>query len=211
MIAESVLVDKVRALLNEARGENGVSLITDDTLLLDRYITELLPEAVLFVQMNRGKGVVNAKNFANCNILVSDGGKGVIALPEDYVRLVSLKLNIWKRPCFATAVTDSSVDNAQQNKYMQAGEFSPACVEVPSDEGMQLYVYPVAAGSVPVVEYLIYEACYDGSKGLATKNSYQVQAVAYQCAGLVCNVFEKYDAANAFFSLAAALCNNNKQ
>ena len=210
MIAEGVLVDKVRTLLNEVRGEGGVSLITDDTLLIDKYIGELLPEAVLFVQMNRTRGVVNGKNFAGCKVALSSDGKGVIALPEDYVRLVSLKLNFWRKPCFAASDVGSFDENAQQNKYLQAGRFSPVCVEVPSDEGMQLDVYPVGEGSVPEVEYLIYEARYDADKGIATKNAFLVQAVAYQCAGLVCNVFEKYDAANAFFSLAGALCNNNK-
>lgn len=208
MIARSVLVDKVRTLLNEVRGEGGVSLITDDTLLLDTYITELLPEAVLFIQMNRGRGVVNGKNFADCNVSVTNDGKGVIVLPEDYVRLVSLKLDTWKKPCSATAEVNSPTDCAQHNKYMQAGVYSPVCVEVSTDEGVLLDVYPVDADTAPVVEYLIYETRYDGSKGLATRNEYLIQAVAYQCAGLVCNVFEKYEAANSFLGLAAALCNN---
>lgn len=208
MIAESVLVDKVRTLLNEAGGESGVSLITDDTLLLDKYITELLPEAVLFVQMNRTRGVLNGKNFANGEVSVTGEGKGVIVLPEDYVRLVSLKLDVWKKPCFVTSQIDSPAENAQHNKYTQAGKYSPVCVEVPTDDAMQLNVYPVTAGTTPEVEYLIYEARYDGSKGLTTKNDFLIQAVAYQCAGLVCNVFEKYNAANSFLGLAAALCNN---
>lgn len=208
MIAESLLVDKVRTLLNEVRGEEGLTLITDDTLLLDRYITELLPEAVLFVQMNRTRGVLNGKNFVGCSVSVTDDGKGFIALPEDYVRLVSLKLDVWKKPCFVAAEADSPADTAQYNKYMQAGKYSPVCIEVPSAEGIQLNVYPVTTEPAPEVDYLIYEAKYDSSKGLATKNDFLFQAVAYQCAGLVCNVFEKYDAANSFLGLAAALCNN---
>ena len=208
MIAQSVLVDKVRTLLNEVRGEGGISLITDDTLLLDRYITELLPEAVLFIQMNKTRGVVNAKNIVACDVSFTDEGKGKIILPEDYVRLVSIKLNNWRKPCFTASDCDSPSDIAQQNKYMRAGKYSPVCVEVPNSEGLQLNVYPVDDGIVPVVEYLIYEARYDGDKGLATKNEPLMQAVAYQCAGLVCNVFEKYDAANSFLGLAAALCNN---
>ena len=50
MIPENTLVEKVRVLLNEADGDSGVSLISDDTLLLDKHIKALLPEAVLFVQ-----------------------------------------------------------------------------------------------------------------------------------------------------------------
>lgn len=208
MIAESVLVDKVRTLLNEVRGESGVSLITDDTLLLDKYIAELLPEAVLFVQLNRARGVVNGKLYADCNVSITNDGKGVILLPEDYVRLVSLKLDIWKKPCFAASESDSPANNAQQNRYMQAGKCSPVCVEQPTEDSMQLNVYPVTADPAPNVEYLIYEARYDSSKGLATKNDFLVQAVAYQCAALVCNVFEKYDAASSFLNFAAALYNN---
>lgn len=210
MIAESVLVDKVRTLLNEARGEEGVSLITDDTLLLDRYIADLLPEAVTFIQMNRSNGVVNGKSLTGGSVVVTDDGKGVIALPEDYVRLVSLKLDNWRKPCYAVADTDSFTDSVQHDKYMRAGVFSPVCIERATDEGVNLDVFPVADDAVPVVEYLIYEARYDGSKGLATKSNFLTQAVAYQCAGLMCNVFEKYDAANSFLALAAALCNNNK-
>ena len=210
MITENVLVEKVRTLLNEVRDEGAVSIITDDTLLIDRYIRELLSEAVLFVQMNRTQGAVNGKNFADCKLAVSDGEKGVIALPEDYVRLVSLKLNNWKRPCYATAAIGSPAENAQMRRYTRAGACSPVCVEVPTAESIQLNVYPVTENVTPMVEYLIYEARYDASKGLATNSESLIQAVAYECAGLVCNVFEKYDAANAFMSLAATLCNNKK-
>lgn len=211
MIAESVLIEKVRTLLNEAHGESGLSLITDDSLMLDNYIKGLLPEAVLFVQMNRRHGAVNGKNIADCKLAVANDEKGIIVLPEDYVRLISLKLDTWKKPCYAAAEAGSAVERAQTNRYTRAGISSPVCVEVPAADGAQLSLYPVNGESAPSVEYLIYEARYDGSKGLATNNGYLIEAVACQCAGLVCNVFGKYDAANAFMSLAATLCNNNKQ
>ena len=211
MIAESVLIEKVRTLLNEAHKEDSVSLITGDSLMLDNYIKEMLSEAVLFVQTKKANGAVNGKIATDCKLVVSNEEKGIIALPEDYVRLVSLKLDIWKRPCYEAAEPDSTVDRAQMNRYTRAGVVSPVCVETATSDGAQLSVYPVTGNATPTVEHLIYEARYDGSKGLVTNNSCLIQAVAYQCAGLVCNVFEKYDAANAFMSLAIALCNNNKQ
>jgi hypothetical protein len=211
MIAESVLIEKVRTLLNEAHSENGVSLITDDSLMLNNYIKGLLPEAVLFVQMNRRHGALNGRNLADCKLAVANDEKGIIVLPEDYVRLISLKLDTWNKPCYAAAEAGSAVERAQTNKYTRAGVSSPVCVETATADGAQLSLYPVNGESAPSVEYLIYEARYDGSKGLATNNGYLIEAVACQCAGLVCNVFGKYDAANAFMSLAATLCNNNKQ
>ena len=210
MITESVLVEKIRTLLNEARDNGELSLITDDTLMLDKYIAELLPEAVLFIQMNKKEGVLNGKKHLGCKLSLVNEEYGVITLPEDYVRLVSLKLDIWKRPCYTVSQLGSFAENAQTKKYMRAGNCSPVCIESPTGDALQLNVYPASGDSIPVVEYFLYEARYDSSKGLATNNDSLLRAVAYQCAGLVCNVFEKYDAANAFFSLAAALCNNNK-
>ena len=154
--------------------------------------------------------MVNGKSCADCTLSLWNGECGVIALPEDYVRLVALKLDNWQYPCYNVAQPGSMADVAQTNRYMRAGRCSPVCVETVSDEGVMLNVYPVEEDSMPVVEYFIYEGRYNGNNGLAAKSDYLLQAVTYQCAGLVCNVFEKYDAANAFLSLAAALCNNNQ-
>ena len=64
---------------------------------------------------------------------------------------------------------------------------------------------------VSVVQSLVYEARYDASAGLSGNDESLLKAVAYQCAALLCNVYEKHDTANVFLSLAAALCNNGKQ
>ena len=74
MISESALVDKVRVLMNEAGDDSGVSLISDDTLLLDKHIKALLPEAVLFVQMNKVQGTVNAKSTISVAMRVLPDG-----------------------------------------------------------------------------------------------------------------------------------------
>ena len=98
MITEAELVKKVRTLLNEAEQE-GVSLITGDTLLLDKHIAALLPEAVLFIQMNKAQGVLNVKSFANCTLKVDGDGDAVVQLPDDYIRLVSIKVDSCRHCC----------------------------------------------------------------------------------------------------------------
>ena len=65
------------------------------------------------------------------------------------------------------------------------------------------------AGATPV-EQLSYEARYNASTGLNCNDERLIKAVAYQCAALVCSVYERHDTANVFLSLAAALCNNDK-
>ncbi|MBR5275679.1 MAG: hypothetical protein IKU35_00905 [Bacteroidaceae bacterium] len=211
MISEAELVSKVRTLLNEPASDSSVSLITDDTLQLDNHITALLPEAVLLVQMNRQQGVVNGKSMNHATIAPNGSGSGTIALPDDYVRLVFVKLAEWKR-----GVTDcyhqGSVGEALQcNKYMRAGSSSPVAIEgVDASNNLRLTLYPVNVSDLPSVEQLSYEGRYNASTGLNCNDERLIKAVAYQCAALLCNVYEKYDAANVFQGVASALCNNSK-
>ena len=208
MITETELVKKVRTLLNEAEQE-GVSLITGDTLLLDKHIAVLLPEAVLFIQMNKAQGVLNAKSLANCTLKVDGDGGAVVQLPDDYIRLVSIKVDSWKRPCTKSYPQGSVIANLQCDKYMRTGNYSPVCIEGADAAGcLTLKLYPAETASV--VESLLYEARYNASEGLAGGCEPLIKAVAYQCAALVCSVYERHDTANVFLSLAAALCNNDK-
>ena len=209
MIGESDLIKKVRTLLKEAE-EGGVSLITDDTLLLDKHIAALLPEAVLFIQMNKVQGVLNAKSIDSCTAVADGEGGTVVQLPDDYVRLVSLKLDSWRLPCTRTYPVGSVMSTLQADRYMRGGSSSPVCVEGTDASGRaMLTLYPAEESSV--VQSLVYEARYDASAGLSGNDESLLKAVAYQCAALLCNVYEKHDTANVFLSLAAALCNNGKQ
>ena len=191
MITEEILIGKVRMLLGEASGDSGVSLITDDTLQLDKHIKALLPEAVLFVQMNKASGVVNVKCTISCDVNVNSVVGGVVVvLPTDYVRLVALKLSCWDTACHVTFPAGSKMDAIQRNKYLRAGKSSPACIESVS------------------LENFIYEARYNEGEGITGGDEALVKAVAYQCAALLCNVLEKPECANTFQTYAAALCNN---
>lgn len=211
MITENSLKDKVFTLLNESDNTNTqISLITDDTLTLEKYIRSLLPDAVLFVQMNKSKGVLNSKNISNCEIKIASDGKGIVILPDDYIRLVSMKLDIWKNECCGSFVVGSVMDNIQTNKYMRAGICTPVCIEgVSSSNERILIVYPVS-DTLPVVETFVYEARYNESEGITGGSESLVKAVAYECAALLCNVFEKIETANMFHSLAIALCGSNR-
>ncbi len=212
MISESTLVDKVRLLLNEAGDDSGVSLISDDTLLLDRHIRGLLPEAVLFVQMNKAQGTVNVKSTISAAIRVLAEGCAEIVLPADYVRLVSLKLSSWSTPCSFTCSAGSRMESLQKNRYMRAGVSSPVCVEACNDSSESvLKAYPVSDRDVAVsIEHLVYEARYSPGEGISGDDDSLVSAVAYHCASLLCNVYGKFDAANVFMGLAVAMCSGGK-
>jgi hypothetical protein len=101
---------------------------------------------------------------------------------------------------------------AQSNKYTRGGCCKPVCVEGVDAQGKrEARYYSLPAGREPVVENFVYEAAFNASEGLLCEpENPLVWAVVYQCAGLLYNVFERREAANAFMALAASWCENGK-
>ena len=208
MISHTELMAKVRLLLNED-GDASVTLLSDDTRNIDDCIESLLPDAVLFVQMNSRIGGVNPKGarMENKEITVTDEGCGYFKLPTDFVRLLHLKMTGWERPCNTIYSPDSAVAMAQKSKYTRAGWSKPVCVDGVDRQGARvLFFYSLPPNVTPQVEEFVYDAAYLPTDGLRCDNNRLIEAVAYQCAALLYNIFERRDNASAFFSMAAALC-----
>ena len=202
----------MRLLLNEERNDPNITLISGNTRNIDSYIDALMPEAVMFVQMNSRIGGVNPKrvDIADNEITATENGSGYFKLPADFLRLLSLTMNGWERPCTKLYPQDSAVAMAQKSKYTRAGWSKPVCVEGIDDGSRVLYFYSLPQNVVPSVKSFVYDAEYDADNGLFCDNRLLIEAVAYQCAALVYNVFEKRDSASTMLSFAAALCNGNE-
>ena len=211
MITAEQLRCKVRQLINESDDDGAVTLLTDDTKMLDRHIDALMPDAVLLVQRNKTRGVVNPKSAVAAAVPAEkDGdGTGYILLPDDFVQLVSLRMSGWSAPCTRVYAANSQVALMQHNRYARSGGVRPVCSEdiLPSGERCLRYWW-LPKGEQPVVEHLIYEARYDALKGLSGDDEALHKAVAYYCAALLMNVFGRGDMAAVFMNTAAALCAN---
>ncbi len=211
MITTAELVKKVRFLVNEAEGDYDVSLITDDKRSLDYTIMELLPQAVALVQKNSARGYVNVKALSSSDrqFVSSSDGCPSILLPDDFVRLVSVQLNSWKKPCFYISSSDSLDAVCALNGNLFAGLYRPICVEGVTEEGKRT-VKPFPYNSDDVLIHFVYEAQYNINEGLVQCDEHLADAVAYACASLLYNVFEKHDASKSFMSFAMALCTGNE-
>lgn len=210
MIDCDELVRRVRVVINEATDDEDVSLLSVDTRSLDDTILELLPQAVTFVQKNKGAGVgcVNAKSVKVSTLnIVSNSGGGIMALPDDFEGLVSLKLEKWLKPVHTVHAHNSREAEWQQNEYTRAGYCNPVCVETFTPGGVRcLLLYPFVQNGPSNPETLVYEARFNKSDGLNNQSSTIADAVVYKCASLLYTVFERYDAANSMLTLALAAC-----
>ncbi len=214
MIATQKLIEKVAFLVNEPGNDASLTLLSDDTRSLFETIGELIPDAVLFVQNNKQYGVLNPKecDAATCSLTDNGDGSVTVSLPEDFINLIELRLDGWKRPCTKLEPATSPVALAQSNIYTRGGSCKPVCVEGVDGEGNRVAnCYSLPAGKAPVIKSFVYEALFVPQAGLQCSDGNPlVWAVVYQCAALLYNVFEKRDAANAFMTLAVSWCKNNK-
>lgn len=214
MITNEQLKNRVRQLLNETGDDSDVTLLTEDTRSLDTHIDSLLPEAVLYVQMNKGLGSINPKQLIVVDSDICDNGdcSGSFVLPDDFVRIVVIDMNGWQRACTVLYPEDSPVGMMQMNPYSRAGYCKPICVERHSDDGRRLLCYySLPSGVKPKVKRFVYEAAYDAANGLSGIEEFLHNAVIYRCAALLYNVFGRFDYANALSAMAASYCLNLEQ
>ena len=211
MIATEELVKRVRVLVNEVGDDVSVSLLSDDARSFDKSIETLLPQAVSLVQKNKAQGKrVNARCVSPGNAEFHDNGddSGYMAVPRDFVSVLSLKLDCWERECTILYPVISRQAACQASPHIRAGACRPVCVEGTDSAGNRVVnLYPFKGEAV--LERFVYEASFDAKAGLDGYDSGMDDAVAYQCAALLYNMFEKYDAASAFLSHALALCNGS--
>lgn len=201
---------KVRQIINEMHDDSAVGLLADDTRSIDEHILALLPDAVLWIQKNKGWGGVNVKSGVDAATIKDNGdGTGRILLPEDFVDIVALQMEGWQRPCATLFPSGSAVAAAQLDKYTRAGVCRPVCVDAFNERGQRVACYySLPPDKEPRLLTLLYEARYNPDEGLAGNDEALHKAVAYQCAAMLYNVFERRDCANSLMAIAAAYCNN---
>ena len=207
MITTEELIKRVRCLINETEDDSGVSLITDDTRSIDDTIMGLMPQAVGIVQKQCNGRYVNVKSLKPGDVALEEAPEGfkVLALPGDFTDLVSVRLASWKMSCIGISSPDCVELYYKLGKNSLPLSFTPMCVmDVAADGAKVLKMFPCNDDDTAV--HFVYEAEFDASEGLELCDERMADAVAYVCAALLYNVFERYDAAKSFMSFAAALC-----
>lgn len=199
-MTEQDIINKVRVILNEAGEESSLSLLSEDTVKLSDYIKGCIGDAVTLVQQRVSPMSVNSK-MVNAPAQVSNG-VGSISLPSDYVRLISVKMGKWNRPCFTAMSAESEEFKQQCNPYTRTGVNKPMCFYAIDGDGRKLLFYPGLSGDE--LSYLIYEAGYSSSEGLSLdEHSPLALAVCYMTASLVYLIFENKPSSDNMAQMAA--------
>lgn len=205
-MTEREIIDKTRAILNEIGEEDSISLLSEDTVKIEEYIKSVLPEAVNLVQINSPVRCVNRKSGATDTEISSDiDGRCSVALPVDYVSLIAVKLQAWKKACVKAFDMHSEEYKRQCNSYTRAGVFRPVCVLGYGTNGArELWMYSICPSLKTTFEMFVYEAKYSNGLDLDANDPLS-SAVCYMAASLVYSVFENKEASQEMRTIALNL------
>lgn len=207
-MTEEEIIGKTKAILNEIGDEDdSVSLLSEDTVEIEDYIKQSIPEAVSLVQLNSPVRSVNRKTgeAVSSTLTPDDNGCCVLSAPDDFVDLRIIKLSEWKRACAVAYPMSSEEYLRQGNEYTRAGAYHPVVVLGNDADGNRvLLLYTATADTT--VEIFTYEASYTSGEGITASETDPIAlAVCYMTASLVYDIFENSSTADRLRQIALSL------
>lgn len=197
------IIDKARAVMNEIGKEGKLSLLSEDTVRLSEYIESVIPDAVNLIARSEevSSASLNTGNITSGGAASVDPSDGcaIIALPEDFLRFVALRLSGWKREVQSVAPYGDNEYKIQHNPVTRSGVNKPSCVFAYNAEGLCIECFP--SGTLQYFRYV--KKLTDMEDGSINKYGDDLlPAIGYACAYLVYNIFEMPDVADRMLKIA---------
>lgn len=151
-VAVNELVKEVRITLDENAEQGAYLQGNADNLELDEIIRSKLPEAARYVTEQSPLEQLEPIEMP-AEVTVAEGG-GFIALPEDFLRLVSLKMEGWNRSVTLLAGEDSDIGIMQRNRFVRGTRTKPVGVLIHDPYGNKTIEYFGKADRVEKALYM---------------------------------------------------------
>lgn len=150
-VAIEELVKEVRITLDENAAQSEYLQANVDNLELDEIIRAKIPDAARDVTETADVELLEPEVMAT-EVTTNEHG-GVLTIPEDFLRLVSLKMVGWNRSVTMTAGEGSDIEKMQRNPYTRGNKTKPVCVLSMNTEGKKVLEY---FGTSEAVERALY-------------------------------------------------------
>lgn len=145
--------------------------------LLDESVNDVLMKAPIYRIPNHIGDAPSSRPDTVNSIKV-----GVIEVPDDFLRLVSINDKVFSRPIVTLAMEGDEVDKRQHNRYLVAKKSKPvAVIGNSSTKGRIITCYSYGLSDQPEPT-MLYVKRYDGVVEL---DEYMIDIVTWACAGKV--------------------------
>lgn len=136
-LTKSEIYEKVRAFLDEL-GDNdaGFMLSDKDSSELNTIIDKVTPLSVRNIHISAPYRMLDGDMYEPSDFSV-ENKKATMTLPENFLRLVQVKLSSWSAPVVNVVTEDMPEYRMQANEYMRGTHYKPVCALVLLANGLQ--------------------------------------------------------------------------
>ena len=203
-MAKADFIKQVMQVMNEA-GWNNDSFSGSDVTMIEEHIEAVFVDAWRKATKALPKTYFTINDFSG-NKLSGDTstGTGYIILPDDFYTLYSFKMEGWQKAVETLYPSSDSMAAIQANEYTRGSAVRPVCI-------MSKKYIKKASTSGEIKEAIEYYSLPKGKQHKVAEALYiplmkplsddtvidqkLITPLAYLCAGLVYNIFEKPDIA----------------
>ena len=174
--------------MNETGADHPFELLGEDTVKLDDYIVSSIPDAVLVISRLKEcpARYLYVKELSEWTQDAADGST-VLRLPPDFIRLVGVRLEGWKREVQTIRPYGDEEYRKQQNAVTRAGVNKPVCVFSGSPSGEAIACFP--SGPPSYARYVARLAAVNDPE-LSRLGDALFPSICHMCASLVYTIFE---------------------
>jgi len=198
------LIAEVRTTLDENSTESSYLLNDAQNISLDDIIESKIVESVRAVEESCPVWMLSGEAMV-ASIASNSDGSGRLSLPDDFLRIVAIKMTEWDTAVYSVENMGSQKALMQKNKYVRGNVHKPVLVFAKDASGKRIIEY-YSVNSNAVIEIAVYvkipaPITVEGSKYLNFPAILR-QSIVSHCAGLVEVSRGNVELAKSFFQLS---------
>lgn len=187
--------------INENELDEGFDVTEDENV--DILIESCIAEAYRLVMLAAPVAMLEGVPASTQELNINKELVGTVTLPEDFLRLVNIRLNSWASSCSEFITEDEPSYRMQSNKWVCGNPQHPVVAVVETNDGKKLELYKANSTS-DSLRVLTYIPDLSGDEESINVPTQLVGAFIYFTAALVSTTYRE-DVANDFFKLGRGL------
>lgn len=198
----AALVNKVKTKIDEiSTSDTPLQSITmADEKPIDTIIESLLDESALEILL---KAPFYRLPVASATITptkdTKDETTGSISVPDNFLRLVSFRMDDWERSVTSLAVEGDAIARRQANKHIRGGKSRPVGVLTKNSTGVAIRYYSSDSHALSEFLYIAKASAED------ITDDQMIEAMTWICAGRVLSIMSNADDAKNAYDNAQSL------
>lgn len=198
------IVNKVRVKLDEIGvNESEMSMESEDNRNLDTVIKSCIPGAYNMVSLLADASILEGVQIEQNSLTINDDLVGIIMVPDNAIRILSVRLSSWIAACQDMVSDDSQEYKMQANKWIRANGNRPVAALVQGASGRQLELYR-AKSKEDTLLYCTYLPGINESDSEVNISTRAMESFIYFVAALTMVTF-KEEIADDLFKVARSL------